>query len=326
MVGLVRIAKNSTLVLIARATDVFSGILMVGILARYLGVDDYGNYLFIMGLVVTTTAFAHLGLPQILVREMSQKKPQTAKFIQAGLSITLVSLLLTVLIICSIGLFSNWKTLMFVAVFMALLSEAMVLFSGPFISAFISYEKMHYDAIFTITTRAIVITSLLGVVYWDLGFLSVFFVMAFANIVRLSIIAFIARRNDIITWECKITKYDVKYLFKETLPVGVSYIFTQLFLYTNLFMLKTLRDSEQVALFQAPFSIILKLQVLPTVLIVAFAPVMARLAINDSSFNDLKNVYLCIIKYLFIFCLPLCLVGAFFWKKHRRFSLWNRIY
>jgi len=313
MAAVLGIAKNSSLVLIARSSDVVSGILVAAILARYLGVEDYGNYLFIMGLALTVTAFAHLGLPQILVREMSQKRDSVAKFIKCGLFITGGSFLLTTLIVFSIGLFSGWNFLMFMAVFTALLSEAMVLLSGPFMSAFVSFNKMQYDAIVTVIARVIVIASLICVVSWDLGFLAVFCTMALANIIRLSIIVYIASRNR-IRLNCIVKKDDVKYLVVETLPLGISYIFTQLFLYTNVFMLKMLRDPEQLALFQAPFSIVLKLNILPTILAVAFAPVLARLAVNDLSFEVLRNVYMCIIKYLFIICLPLALIGVYLAK------------
>jgi len=313
MIGIFRIAKNSSLVLIARATDVLSSILIAGILARYLGVGDYGNYLFIMGLVLTTTAFAHMGLPQILVREMSQDTGAMPKFIRCGLVITGAALVLTTLLIFSIGVFSSWNYQMFFAVSAALLSESMVLISGPFISAFISIEKMEYDALVTVTNRLVLIGLLMGIVSRDLGFISIFVTMAIVNFFRLSAILFISTRLN-ITSARHVSRVDLTYLLKETLPVGVSFILTQLYLYTNLFLLKILRDPEEVALFQAPFSIILKLQILPVILIVAFAPVMARLATVDDAYKDLRAIYLWLIKHLFIVCLPLAALGVFLAK------------
>ncbi|MDQ1336018.1 MAG: hypothetical protein QG552_2968 [Thermodesulfobacteriota bacterium] len=313
MIGIFRIAKNSSLVLIARATDVLSSILIAGILARYLGVGDYGNYLFIMGLVLTTTALAHMGLPQILVREMSQDIGAMPKFIRCGLVITGASLVLTTLLIFSIGAFSSWNYQMFFAVSAALLSESMVLISGPFISAFISIERMEYDALVTVTNRLVLIGLLMGFVSRDLGFISIFLAMAIANFLRLSAILFISKRLNILPAR-HMTRADLTYLLRETLPVGVSFILTQLYLYTNLFLLKILRDPEEVALFQAPFSIILKLQILPVILIVAFAPVMARLATADDAYKDLRAIYLWLIKHLFIVCLPLAALGVFLAK------------
>jgi len=308
MIGLIRIAKNSTLVLIARATDVFSSLFIAGILARYLGVEDYGNYLFIIGLVLTTTSFAHLGLPQILVREMSQTRGLTGKLIQTGLLLTGVSFLLSTSIALSIGVFSNWTSVMFIAVSVALFSELMSLLSGPFVSAFISFEKMQYDALATIFNRVIMIGLVIGVVSRDLGFVSVFASITAANSVRLLIVLYISKRIK-IKLDDAVTRQDFVYLLKETLPIGISLILIQVYLYTNLFVLKMLKDPAEVALFQAPFSIVLKLQVLPTLFIVVFEPVMARMAASET-FADLKFVYMYILKYLFIFSLPIAWVGV----------------
>jgi len=313
MAGMFRIAKNSSLVLIARATDVLSSTLIAGILARYLGVEGYGDYLFIMGLVLTTTAFAHMGLPQILVREMSQNRESMGKFIKGGLLITGLSLLLTVLIVFSVGFFSKWNYRMFTAVCAALLSESMVLMSGPFISAFITIEKMQYDAVVTVANRFLLIGMVVGIVSWNLGFISIFVTMAIANCFRLLMILLISRYLKLRPAR-QIAHNDLKYLVRETIPVGLSLILMQLYLYTNLFFLKILCDPEEVALFQAPFSIILKLQLFPVILVVAFAPVMARLATFDAPYNDLRTVYFCLCKYLFIVCLPLSALGVYFAK------------
>lgn len=313
MIGIFRIAKNSSLVSIARATDVLSSILIAGILARYLGVRDYGNYLFIMGLVLTTTAFAHMGLPQILVREMSQNIESISKFIRSGLVITGASLVITAALIFSIGVFSSWNSIMFLSVSCALLSESMVLISGPFISAFISIERMQYDAIVTVSNRVVLVALLTGMVFWDLGFVSIFVTMALANCLRLVMILFISWRVRLPPAR-HVTRDDLTYLLKETLPVGLSFILTQLFLYTNLFVLKILCDPREVALFQAPFSIILKLQIFPVILTVVFAPVMSRLATVDDAYEGLKTVYEWLIKHLFIVSLPLSAIGVFLAK------------
>jgi len=304
MVGVIRIAKNSVLVLIARMTDVISSLILAGILSRYLGVRDYGNYLFIMGLVLTITSFAHLGLPQILVREMSQNRDSMAKLVRAGLMLTSIFLCVTGLIILSIVIISGLSSAFFLSILVAFVSEAIVLFSGPFVSAFISFEKMQYDAAVTIVNRLLVIGLMICVSFFDLGFISVFVSAATANFCRLMMILYISRKTN-IEYIHGVEKNDLVYLFKQTLPVGLSFIVTQLYLYTNLFILKMLRGPEDVALFQAPFSIILKLQILPAILIVAFGPVMARLAVSETSYSYLKTVYTYIIKNLFIFCLPL---------------------
>jgi O-antigen/teichoic acid export membrane protein len=307
-IGIFRIIKNSSLVLIARTTDVVSSILIAGMLARYLGVGDYGNYLFIMGVVLTTTAFAHMGLPQILVREMSRNTEAMPRLIRCGLILTGGSLILTFAVVGSVGIFSDWDGVMLTALFAALCSESLVLMSGPFLSAFISLERMVYDALVTVVSRLVLIGLLMGILLWNLGFLSIFLAMGVANSLRLAVILLIATRLNIVAPR-RVSRPDLSYLLKETLPVGISFILTQLYLYTNLFILKILRNPEEVALFQAPFSIILKLQILPVVLIVAFAPVMARLAAAGEPYNHLKTVYLWLVKHIFIVCLPLSVLG-----------------
>lgn len=314
MNGTIRIAKNSLLITISRVTEMISSLVITGLLSRYLGLEDFGNYLFIMAIILTTTSFAHMGIPQILVREISQNKPLTANLIQSGLFLTAIILVIVGVVLFPITLFLKFTPLLLVALWLAFFSEAMVLFSGPFISAFISFEKMEYDAEITIINRLLLLLLLLCVIYLDLGFMFIFATLTIANLLRLLAVISISNRK-IIRVSYRLWGTGAKRLFMESLPLGISFILIQLYLHSNLFILKGLKDAKEVALFQGPFSIISKLQILPTILIVAFAPVMARLAIKGAPYVSLRNVYMCINKYLFIFCLPFSLAGVFMAKR-----------
>ena len=314
MSGVFRIAKNSVLITISRATEMVSSFVMMGMLSRYLGVETFGNYLFIMAIVLTIISFANMGLPALLIREISQNKTLTANFIRSGLILVAIALLGTCLIVLMVAFFLRFSFPFFIALFFGFFSESLVLLSGPFISAFISFEKMEYDAIVTIINRVLLISLLIGIVSLNLGFISVFITLTIVNMVRLLAIIYISNRK-IVRLNFHPRGNGVTHLFREVLPIAVSFILSQFYLYTNLFVLKAIRDIKEVSLFQAPFDIILKLQVLPTILLTAFASVMARLAFKDLTYIHLRNIYMPMNKYLFIICLPVQLVGVLLSEK-----------
>jgi O-antigen/teichoic acid export membrane protein len=304
-----RIGKNSVLITISRVTEMVSSLVMTGMLSRYLGVETFGDYLFIMAIVLTVTSFAHMGLPHLLMREISQHKSSTANYIQSGLMLTGIALLGAGLVILAIGLFFRFSFLYMVAAFLGFFSEALIQFSGPFVSTFISFEKMEYDAIATMINRFLLIGLLIAVVSFDLGFISIFLAVIIANLVRFLTILYISNRN-LVPLHFSLKGNRVRYLFKETLPLGVSFVLTQFYLNINLFILKAIGEGKDVSLFQAPFSIVLRLQVLPLILLTAFASIMARSAVRDLSYTHLRNIYMGIAKYLFIACLPFSLAGV----------------
>lgn len=291
------------MVFVARIADLVTNLLVTALVAHYLGVNDFGTYAFVTAVVITTTSIANTGMPQILLRDFAQKPEAVCTLLGSGLVLICLLLFPSVLLVLSAGLFSSWSETVWAAVALAFSSESFVLFTGPFVSAFAASEKMKHVALASIISSVLILSAVAGVICLGLGFSYIFLPHALSNLVRLAITCVLSRRVGY--WPVfKSWLPNLKYLARETLPLGVSFVFTQLLLYSNVFILTWLRDAREVALFQAPFGFVTKFQVFPTILVVGLAPIMARLAVVDISFQSLRSFYNSTLKYLFAACIP----------------------
>ena len=97
------------------------------------------------------------------------------------------------------------------------------------------------------------------------------------------------------------------YLLRESYPIALATFLTQAYTLLNVFILKSFHNMVQVALFQAPQRIITPLLMLPNSFLFAFVPAFSRLASGDiSSLLKLETMYTRLMKYIFIFSIPLC--------------------
>lgn len=312
MSGIRKIGKNAVMVLVARGFDVISSVIIIAILTRSLGVEVYGKYSLVMALVFALTSLAHMGLPKILVRDISQDRSSAGKHLGVGLIfVTFMCAVVVLLSIPAIYLFKLDSTLVIV-LGVAVGAEMMRIFAGVFISVVIAHERMEYDMLITLSYRLIFFILLVIVVALKLHFVFIFLAMLASYTVFLVISALVCYKKFSARPVFRNWSGNLKYLSLEILPVGASFVVLQAYQYVDIFVLKFMRGFEEVALFQAPYAIILKCQLFPRILVVAFAPLLARLAFADPSYAKLAFIYSKILKYIFIAAIPLTILGVIY--------------
>ena len=62
-----RLAANLVYTFLARAAELLSGLLIIGMLTRYLGLDEFGRYSVLMAVCWVTLPILNMGFPRILV-------------------------------------------------------------------------------------------------------------------------------------------------------------------------------------------------------------------------------------------------------------------
>ena len=80
-----RVAINSGLLLAAFGFQALVSIVIVGVVARYLGQAGLGQYAYVISFIELFVVFADMGMNRILVREVSRNRAN-ARLIADGLS------------------------------------------------------------------------------------------------------------------------------------------------------------------------------------------------------------------------------------------------
>ena len=305
-----RITKNSTLALIAKASEFAVGAITLILATRYLGLKTFGEYAFLSVIAFTLNPVITWGTLRILIREISIKKDKTSVFLSSGLVLNIL-LAIVVLVIASIIIFAFhlMSKNSIIAFYLALLSQIIMVMTKTIDTVFIAYEKMIYSFLVTFSSRIVSIIFFLMVIYYDMGIIGLFMALVAANTVGL-FSAFLISTYKFVKPQWNINIRYLNYLFKESFPVAISTFMYQGYTNINVFLLKIFQDIVQISLFQAPQRIIAPLFLLPSSFMLAFVPTLSRLGSNNGSYSDLQYAYHKTMKYILIFTLPFTICGT----------------
>ncbi len=281
-----RIARNSVFVLSARITEALTGVVVMFVAARCLGVELFGRYALILAIMWVLSPFlAFRSAPHILVREIAKDKSLSRPLI--GSSLVLSGLLAFPVAAAALvaGLAFGFDAASFLALFLTLAYFLLKAWISEITSVYIAHERMEYEAISSYFTSVLEAASVVVVFLAGLGFLSLFVSVAAANLLGLAITAFMARRFDL-----KPAMGKVRYVFKESLPIAVSRLFTQAYLYVDVFILKLLTNDFEVGLFQASQRIVVRLLILPMSFGMTIMPLFSKMAAEPGG-GGLKDAY-----------------------------------
>lgn len=280
------VAKNSLFVLSARILEAVVGLVVILIVARCLGVELFGRYSLILAVVwVLSPLLALRCTPHIIIREIVKDRTGAQSLI--GSSIVLSTLLAVPVAV--LAFFAGWAFHLdgpsFAALFITIGYFLLKTWISELTSIYIAVEKMHYEAIASYCVSFFELLAVSLVFVMKGGFLAVFLATAGANLLALAVILVMVRKFRI-----RMATDKIRYLFRESLPLAGSRLFTQAYLYVDVFILKVLTTDLEVGLFQSSQRIVVRLLILPMSLGMSMMPRFSRMAIEPTG-KELKQMF-----------------------------------
>lgn len=189
-----RVAINSGLLLAAFGFQAVVSIVVVGILARYLGQAGLGRYGYVVSFIELFTAFVDLGLNRILTREISRHKAEADRFVSAALTVRLL-LSTAVLVVLALFAAQSQDPQLWLATVVYFVAQVLWLLGDVYNGVFHGFQRMEYQ-FWTLGAHQVLLLALtLGVVWLDLGLLAVFAARLAANAAKLVWVWQISRRR-----------------------------------------------------------------------------------------------------------------------------------
>jgi O-antigen/teichoic acid export membrane protein len=307
--GANRIAKNSVFSIIARLSEGLAGIITIILATRYLGVSNFGEYAYIRVIAFALSSIIAFGSIKILIREIAVKKEQAPAYIMSGLILSWLMTIIAGAIAALIAFASHLSYTTILALYIALLSQVLLVMTNILGTVFIADEKMIYDAATSIIARLLTIIFFFIVVYYKLGLMGFFVALLLANALGLFLVFLILYYKFFkLKWGFNIQ--NLIYIFKEAFPLALSSFLYQGYTYINVFQLKMFCDLVQVSLFQAPQRIIAPLLMVPTSFLYAAVPTLSRLAHSFDTHSSLQYAYRKMLKYIIIISIPISIYGT----------------
>lgn len=304
-----RIAKNTIFSLLAIAIDICVSLLSISLIARYLGVNSFGEYIFVITFVEFMSSFFYSGLELILAREIAKKKEEAENKFGGALLARWIMSLVGAMVIIILTIVINVPEIVKIAIVISTISRITFSNGNLFIVVFKAFERMEYETLISLVYRLSFLAAVLIVISLKLGFISLFVGIVIVNLIRTLLSKSIVK-NKFFKPHLKAGDFIIaKHFLKESFILGLAVITFFGIARIDILLLKLLRNSEEVGIFNAAYTLILSLQFLPVAFVGAVFPIFSRYA--ASSKESLLVAYKKALRFILFFAIPLSAIVFF---------------
>ena len=296
--------KNTSWLLISQIITSVFGFVWIVLLARYLGVSDFGIMNFAMSLTLIMSIFIDLGITLYTTRDLSRYPNLAEKYIGNAIPLKAFLSFITFIATLAILYISNFNLLTTEIVLLFLINTAFLTMGDLFKGVFQAFAKQKYQSFGIIINSSLILIGTFLLIYFNLGL--VFVALAYISGSAISLIyLYIKLRDKII-----IPKFELDFSFwkqsiKKSIPFGITIIFTTIFYLIDTVMLSFMSGSFAVGIYSSAYKIITVFTTLYTVYTFVVFPLMSKFY-KDSE-NLLRISYEKSVKYLIMMMLPIAI-------------------
>lgn len=307
-----KIATNSLIVSFSQISARLLGFLFFVLLARYLGVANFGIYNFTLAFVYNFVPVADFGLERLVLRDISRAPEEInyyiARLLPLRLFLSAGSYLGIILLGITLGQTS--RQILYLAIF------GLYIFPNTFIYLLASFqnakEEMKYFSLALLTAQ--ILTVAIGVLFIFLKFPLIMIFLASVLGQMIVLIFFFLKAS---CWGIKMGWVIDMQFFKEAL--GDSWVFACItiisvfYLKLSILLISLLRGDEATGLYSSSFRFIEASILIPQSIALALFPLSARLFLEDK--RKLVAIYKKGLGILFLLSLPFSIVMIFLSKQ-----------
>lgn len=297
-----KVFKNTSWLLISQIITSLFGFVWVVLLARYLGVSDFGIMNFAISLTTILSIFVDLGISTYTTRDLSRYPDLRSKYMGNAIPLkallSIITFILTLLILAIL----NYDVLTTEVVLIFIIQVIFLNMGNLFNGVFQAYGKLKFQAIGIILNSSIILLGTLLLIYFNLGLISVALTYMTGSLITL-IYLYLRIRSKITVPKLQFDFSFWKRSVKTAIPFGMTTIFTTLYYMIDTVMLSFLIGSTAVGIYSSAYKIINVFVTLYTVYNFVVFPLMSKFY-KDSE-NLLKISYEKSVKYLLMMMFPI---------------------
>lgn len=301
-----RIANNTFFSLGSKTIELVSGVIIIVMAARYLGVEQFGQYAFIRSIGFILSAFIAMGSLRIMVRDISVHQEKAGSIMASGIILRCITgtvvLIGVYLFLPVLDLQSN---ILVQGLFVAICSQILMDMTLAVYAGFTGFERMKFNFGVTLINRSVLIILFILVIIYDFEIIGLFLSLFLANLLAF-ILALSLLHKKFFVLKFSTAFKGLINLLRSSYPLAITALLIQGHMNVNVFFLKYYQEFEQISYFQAPQRIIIPLILISQSLLVSFLPVLSRMA-HNKDIADFIGIYHSILKGIVIFTLPIIL-------------------
>lgn len=302
MAGSGRIVKNSLALLIGYSYNAIVSIVAVALVARYLKLDKFGDYGFILAVCNIFMVITDMGINRIGIREMARDPSKANDIFSASFIIkSCYSIITVLLIVITMHILIDDIDLLR-ASYICAIAVVFFFYGDIFPSIFTAFEKMEYITLSMFVEQTSYLMGIMLCVHFDYGLDGIFTALLVSYLARM-LYGFIVTYKHFL--KPKLT-YDYslcRYLVVEGFPIGINRVLRKTSFRIDTIIIKMLRTASEVGIYYGAYRIILVLQFIPRNIVESLFPTFSRLAAESR--ESLGMIYEKSFRFLFVIVVPL---------------------
>jgi O-antigen/teichoic acid export membrane protein len=297
-----RIAKNTTVLLLAQIIGYLLALFYTIYTARFLGVEGFGVLSFALAFAGIFSILTDLGLSALTVREVARDLSLASKFVGNTAVLKIGLSIVTMLILVFLVNITGYPQQNAMVIYFITLSFIMNSFGGIFTSVFQAFEKMEYQSVGQIINNLMMFGGILLAIYLNfdvVGFAMIYFIASLISLIYSIIVS---------CWKFVIPKIEIdtvfwKKILKQSLPIAVAGIFSLIAFRIDMVMLEIMKGSVAVGWYSASYRLMEALIFIPSMYTIAIYPLLSKYHISSRA--SLESSFRKSFKYLIIIALPI---------------------
>ena len=300
-----KITKNTLYLSSAYVVQKILAFVYFALLARFLGADNIGKYVFALSFTTIFSIFIDLGLNSVLTREIAKYKGKARDYINnvIGIKIILavITYALTVFFVNILNYPQEAKQLVYLAGIIVTLES----FTLSFYAVLRGFQKIKFEGVGTILYQLVVIS--LGYVFIKLElsiiyFIGVILLASLTNLIFSIYLLFIREKIKIKpTWN----KSTIKTLLIIAIPFAIAGIFSRVYSYIDQIMLSKLAGDTALGIYSVAYKLTFALQFIPAAFGASIFPAFANFYAHSR--ERLVQTFDTAFAYLIILVFPISL-------------------
>lgn len=303
------IMKNSVALMGGRVYHAGLNLVAVGLIARYLKLEGFGEYGFIMAVCTIFMVVTDMGINTICIREISRDLSKANEiFWAASVLKSLLSFITFGCIALIMNMLTNDKAVVS-ATYIAAAAVILFFLGDVFSAIFVAFERMGCVALLSFVQTTTYLLFIVLFIRLDYGLYGIFWALLLSYIARILC-------GILTTWK-KFFKPRPRwnlalclYLIKQAYPIGINRVLRKTSFRIDTVLIKTIRSAAEVGIFHGAYRIILVLTLIPQSINQALFPMISRLAVESR--GSLNKVLERSFKVLLIIVIPLVAALVFF--------------
>lgn len=277
-----RIIRNSASLIGSQILAKIVSLVSVPIIARFLGVNDFGIYTLAFGFVTIFSGLSDLGINTLTIKEVSRHRELLNKYLSNNLILRLLICATFYLILLLVLKIFNYPPNIFALI--AILG--IIVFANYVINTFNSIlnaiERMEISALVIFLQYLIVPVTAITMLWLNHDLKNIFLAIIISNITLAIFYAIIVNKKIIkMAWQIDIRFW--WYIIKKSIPFAIFSMLWLIYIQNGPIVLSKIQSIESVGIYNAANKLILALLFIPSSITLSIFPFFSRLIKNSDT-------------------------------------------